>query len=56
VTRAFVAAGWESGHGGWQLESPDGRYVVTLVLDAARAVGREPLELELRQVGYRLGD
>jgi hypothetical protein len=58
VTRAFVEAGWRAGHGGWQLESPDGGYVVTLVLDASRAGGHEPVGLELRQSGYRapLGD
>jgi hypothetical protein len=53
VTRTFVAAGWRAGHGGWQLESPDGLYVVTLVLDASRATRRGPVELELRQADYR---
>lgn len=53
VTQTFMAAGWTPGHGGWQLESPDGVYVVTLVLDASRATGRGPVELELRQTGYR---
>jgi hypothetical protein len=56
VARTFVDAGWRAGNGGWQLESPDGRYVVTLALDAARGTARVPVELELRQVGYRLGE
>ena len=53
VTRTFVAAGWQAGHGGWQLESPDGLYVVTLVLDTSRPSGSGPVELELRQSDQR---